>query len=313
MEFAEPDDFGDTSPLSDEDEAVLAGIAERLQAHDKIERFGVRLIRNPLGLSSARAAPRDLRQRSPDTALHRQRARRELPHRTIETTWRWRVVQGDGERTVMQECRLGVSRVAEGHDIRHSNFLETISVTTDHRLQLCGGGTEPSSATWSEVRYPAHAATIHNRSRHQLSVTVGSLGKISARRRPGVFLGRCRRFLFPVDHLGAASWNFNSCRCAIAQGLEHSANNNRNVINMLRHDYTKYEEGCRTLPRTAMCAEILDEIAEDFHGSLTSARKTREHASAACLPGRRPGAGPTKMLLTPARRASSEEAVSRGT
>jgi len=27
---------------------VLTGIAERLHAHDKIDRFGVKLIRNPL-------------------------------------------------------------------------------------------------------------------------------------------------------------------------------------------------------------------------------------------------------------------------
>src|ERR1700757_3379429 len=52
MEFAEPADFGATAPLSAEDEAVLAGIAERLQAHGKIERFGIRLIRDPLGLSA---------------------------------------------------------------------------------------------------------------------------------------------------------------------------------------------------------------------------------------------------------------------
>ena len=51
MEFAHPGDFGDVAPLSDDDEAVLAGIAERLRAHDKIERFGVRLIRNPLDLT----------------------------------------------------------------------------------------------------------------------------------------------------------------------------------------------------------------------------------------------------------------------
>ena len=64
MEFAQPDDFGDASPLSDEDEAVLAGIAERLQAHDKIQRFGVRLIRNPLGLSERECFMR------PATAQH---------------------------------------------------------------------------------------------------------------------------------------------------------------------------------------------------------------------------------------------------
>ena len=51
MEFAEPAHFGDTAPLSDEDEGVLAGIAERLGERGKLDRFGVRLIRNPLGLT----------------------------------------------------------------------------------------------------------------------------------------------------------------------------------------------------------------------------------------------------------------------
>src|SRR5689334_2918607 len=51
MEFAEPDDFGDAEPLSDDDEAILTGICELLKAHGKIDRFGVRLIRNPLGLT----------------------------------------------------------------------------------------------------------------------------------------------------------------------------------------------------------------------------------------------------------------------
>jgi hypothetical protein len=51
LEFAEPADFGPTPPLSADDETVLAGIAQRLRAHDKIDRFGVKLIRNPLALS----------------------------------------------------------------------------------------------------------------------------------------------------------------------------------------------------------------------------------------------------------------------
>ena len=52
MEFADPANFGSTSPLSADDEAVLAGIAERLRAHGKDERFGVRLIRNSSGDSN---------------------------------------------------------------------------------------------------------------------------------------------------------------------------------------------------------------------------------------------------------------------
>lgn len=51
MEFAEPGDFGRSAPLSAEDEAALAGIVERLEAHSKTDRFGVRLIRDPLELS----------------------------------------------------------------------------------------------------------------------------------------------------------------------------------------------------------------------------------------------------------------------
>ncbi|MDT5176863.1 MAG: hypothetical protein QOJ95_1061, partial [Mycobacterium sp.] len=50
MEFAEPEDFGCTSPVSEADATVLAGLAERLRAHGKTERFGVKLIRNPLDL-----------------------------------------------------------------------------------------------------------------------------------------------------------------------------------------------------------------------------------------------------------------------
>ena len=51
MEFSEPEHFGCASPLNPQDEAVLAGIAERLRAHGKTDRFGIKLIRNPLALS----------------------------------------------------------------------------------------------------------------------------------------------------------------------------------------------------------------------------------------------------------------------
>src|SRR5262245_39099619 len=51
MEFAGPGAFGSASAVTRDDEAGLSGIAQRLRAHGKIERFGVRLIRNPLGLA----------------------------------------------------------------------------------------------------------------------------------------------------------------------------------------------------------------------------------------------------------------------
>jgi hypothetical protein len=124
MEFAEPSDFGATSPLSDDDAAVLAGIAERLAVHGKTDRFGVRLIRNPLGLSD-----NELLVETCDSAnrtLHCGVAERDAVAtvENVETTWRWRVVQGEAGQTVMQECQATCTSVGEGHDIGHKNFID---------------------------------------------------------------------------------------------------------------------------------------------------------------------------------------------
>ena len=139
MEFAQPDDFGDTSPLSDEDEALLAGIADRLKVHDKIDRFGVRLIRNPLELSE-----RELLHETCDSAsrtLHCTVGDRDtmLADQTIiQTAWRWRVVQGGSDAIVMQDCTAGCVRVGEGHDIAH-----TASGTDDQDNPTTGEPNEP--------------------------------------------------------------------------------------------------------------------------------------------------------------------------
>jgi hypothetical protein len=121
MEFAQTDDFGDALPLSDDDETVLAGIAERLRAHDKIERFGVRLIRNPLDL-----AEHELLHETCDRAtrtLHcavGQRGAMFADQNLIQTAWRWRVVHGGTDTVVMQDCTAGCVRVGAGHDIGHT-------------------------------------------------------------------------------------------------------------------------------------------------------------------------------------------------
>ena len=120
MEFAAPVEFGGTSPLSDDDEAVLAGIAERLAAHGKIERFGVRLIRNPLGLGE-----HELLHETCDGArrtLNCSVGRRDAllgDHTVVQTAWRWKVVGGLAEPAVMGECTATCTRVGEGHDIGH--------------------------------------------------------------------------------------------------------------------------------------------------------------------------------------------------
>jgi hypothetical protein len=128
MEFAEPEEFGDTEPLSDDDDAILAGIAERLRTHDKLQRFGVRLIRNPLGLSD-----QEMLHETCDSAtrtLHctvGERAAMLADDNVIQTAWRWRVVQGGSDAIVMQDCTAGCVRVGEGHDVAH-----TASGTDDH-------------------------------------------------------------------------------------------------------------------------------------------------------------------------------------
>src|ERR1700687_5508873 len=122
MEFAEPADFGDTSPLRADDAAVLAGIAERLQTRGKLERFGVRLIRNPLGISE-----HELLHETSDSAhrtLHCIVGERDevlADHTVIETAWRWKVVQGATEPVVMQDCTATCIKAGEGHDIGHSH------------------------------------------------------------------------------------------------------------------------------------------------------------------------------------------------
>src|SRR5271165_4174441 len=121
MEFAEPTDFGATSPLSDDDEAVLAGIAERLAAHGKIERFGVRLIRNPLSLSE-----HELLLETCDSAhrtLHCDVSERDaIPtaQTIVETAWRWKIVEGKAQPIVMRDCTAGCIKAGEGHDIGHT-------------------------------------------------------------------------------------------------------------------------------------------------------------------------------------------------
>ncbi len=90
MEFADPNDFGSTSSVNPDDEAAMTGIAERLRAHGKSERFGVRLIRDPLGLSENEVLVEtcDIAQRT----LHCGVGERDglSAANNVETTWLWK-------------------------------------------------------------------------------------------------------------------------------------------------------------------------------------------------------------------------------
>lgn len=122
MEFTETDDLGSTSPLSADDETVLAGVADLLAAHSKTERFGIKLIRDPLDLlehellletcdSSLRTLYCDVKERD---AIPAERSS------IIETSWRYQVVDGRGESIVMKECiSLCIREVGGGHESNH--------------------------------------------------------------------------------------------------------------------------------------------------------------------------------------------------
>ena len=121
MEFAGAGDFGDIAPLGDDDEAVLAGLAERLAARGKTGRFGVRLIRNPLGLSE-----RELLHETCDSTtrtLHCDVGERDAvlaDDTVVQTAWRWKLVHGENAPIVMQDCTATCVRAGEGNDIGHS-------------------------------------------------------------------------------------------------------------------------------------------------------------------------------------------------
>jgi hypothetical protein len=104
MEFAGPADFGPTAPIGPDDEAALAGLAQRLHSHAKTDRFGVRLIRNQLGLSEQEMlletcdiGRRALHCEVIDRAHTRARA-------NVETTWRWKPVVIETGPTATMDC-----------------------------------------------------------------------------------------------------------------------------------------------------------------------------------------------------------------
>jgi hypothetical protein len=104
MEFADPADFGSTSSVSPDDEAVLAGISERLQAHGKSERFGVRLIRNPLGLGDNEVLLEtcDIAYRTLHCSVGERDGDRAA--NAVETSWQWEPSLSKTRPRPIQKC-----------------------------------------------------------------------------------------------------------------------------------------------------------------------------------------------------------------
>jgi hypothetical protein len=126
MEFADSTDFGSTSPLSPDDEPVLAGIAQRLQAHGKIERFGARLIRNPLGLLETEVLVEtcDLAHRT----LHCSVTEHDSVHAstTIETTWQWKPSPSKTGSRPIRRCSYSCFNDGSGHTSTHMGGPGTV-------------------------------------------------------------------------------------------------------------------------------------------------------------------------------------------
>jgi hypothetical protein len=118
MEFADPTDFGSTSPLSPDDESVLAGIAQRLQAHGKTERFGARLIRNPLGLleNEVLIETCDLAHRTLHCSVGEHSVHADT---TIETTWQWKPSPSRTGPRAIRRCSYSCFDDGSGHTSTH--------------------------------------------------------------------------------------------------------------------------------------------------------------------------------------------------
>jgi hypothetical protein len=120
LEYADLHPWEPTARLDDQDEPVLAGIAHRLRAYEKLDRFGVRLIRNPLAMT-----PAELLLETCDSTTRTMHchvaSRTEVPTdvAAIETTWRWRLVRGTSRPVVMQDCTACCSPAGEEHNPTH--------------------------------------------------------------------------------------------------------------------------------------------------------------------------------------------------
>ena len=114
MEFAHPADFGSTSPVTHEDETVLAGVAERLRAHGKTERFGVRLIRNPLGLGENEVLVEtcDIANRTLQCSVSERDG--VSPDNNVETTWQWKPTLSKSGPKVHRYCSFMCGSLPDG-------------------------------------------------------------------------------------------------------------------------------------------------------------------------------------------------------
>jgi hypothetical protein len=118
MEFARPADFGSATPFTAADQGVLTDLADILRNQGKVERFGVRLIRDRLELCDSEVlvetcdiGARTLRCEVIDREL--------VTARSVETTWQWEpIIEGSGPTPVMG-CHRACHSLCEKDDYGH--------------------------------------------------------------------------------------------------------------------------------------------------------------------------------------------------
>jgi len=119
MEFADPAHLGSTRSVGPDDEAVLTGIADRLREHGKTERFGVRLIRNPLGLNENEILVEtcDFAHRTLHCSVDERDAAGAANN--VETTWQWKPNPSETGAEVTLYCMMMCGSDADG-----SHYIE---------------------------------------------------------------------------------------------------------------------------------------------------------------------------------------------
>jgi hypothetical protein len=142
MEFTEPADFGPVTPISSTDEAVLSGIADILRSRGKADRFGVRVIRNQLGLSAEQLLAETCSR--PRRALQCRVVERGaiVAHNAIETTWQFKpVIIATGPTPTMepaQTCETVCMEGDEGHNSDH-NMSDSPPPPQREPVHVCTG------------------------------------------------------------------------------------------------------------------------------------------------------------------------------
>jgi hypothetical protein len=87
-----------------------------------LDRFGVRLIRNPLRILDDELLNETFN--SVNRTLHCSVAERDEvlnEQGTVQTAWRWTVAPGENGPVVMQQCTATCHAVGEGHDLVHEH------------------------------------------------------------------------------------------------------------------------------------------------------------------------------------------------